>query len=318
MKLMALVFGVLLPRLVLAAPTRVNGLYVNTFGDSTKPALIFVHGGPGYNSADFEATTAQPLADMGYQVVVYDERGQGRNPAIPASEYTYKNYADDLLAIINQLGLTKPILIGHSHGGPISIQFDQIHPGVAKAVILVSGPVNFWNSIEAMYQNCSARYVTANQTPLLANLTESYLQVAATRKGSEAIVDPVANLFQHALYGCKLYSTKSPTVDAQKLEAIVATHPAPMEQNSMPGFLLNEDYIYRDNFAQVESNKGRYFGIYGDEDGLFTDATRAQISDAVNEPLHQRFFLVQGASHAVYLDQQSRFLAIVSQIVSGL
>lgn len=42
-----------------AAPQMIDGMYVNTFGNSKDPAIIFIHGGPGYNSQDFEITTAE-------------------------------------------------------------------------------------------------------------------------------------------------------------------------------------------------------------------------------------------------------------------
>lgn len=301
-----------------AAPMTIDGLYVNTFGVNTNQALIFVHGGPGFNSADFEATTATPLADLGYYVVTYDERGQGRSAAAASSEYTYKNYSDDLQKIISTLKITKPVLLGHSHGGPISIQFDQMNPGVAKAVILVSGPVDFLDAMQAMFQNCSARYQAAGKPQFLANLTDNFNRLAAPRQGTSDLIDPLANIFQHALFGCRLYSTANPTADAQRLDQIAAKNPAPTEENSMPGFLVNESYIYRDNFKPVQAHKGRYFGIYGDEDGLFTDATRSRIARAVNEDGKQRFFLVKGSSHSIYLDQPQGFLELVNQIVQGL
>lgn len=303
----------------LALPQKIDGMYVSTFGNPKDQSIIFVHGGPGFNSQDFETTTAVPLAKLGYYVVAYDERGQGRSTPVDKLEYTYKRYADDLLNIISTLSLKKPILIGHSHGGPISIKFDELHPGIAKAVILVSGPVNFWKSIEAMFQNCSARYTATNQSQLLDNLKENFNKVAtANPKGSELIIEPVAILFQHGLFGCKLYSTSHPTSDEKSLRQLANKNPAPMEQNSMPGFLLNEDYIYKDNFNHVQTHKGRFFGIYGDEDGLFTEDTRNQIANAINDEGSRRFHLVHGASHAIYLDQQQEFLKIVDQIVHAL
>jgi len=115
-----------------AASQKIDSLYVDAYGDKSNPAIIFVHGGPGYDSQDFEFSTAVPLSAQGYYVVVYDQRGQGRSDLAQApTDYSYKQYADDLKTIISQLGLTKPVLIGHSHGGPISLKFDQFYPGVA-------------------------------------------------------------------------------------------------------------------------------------------------------------------------------------------
>lgn len=73
-------------------------LYMKTFGDNKDEALIFLHGGPGYNSAGFEYTTAQKLAEKNFFVIVYDRRGEGRSQDSNAN-YTFKESFEDLNAI---------------------------------------------------------------------------------------------------------------------------------------------------------------------------------------------------------------------------
>jgi proline iminopeptidase len=112
------------------ASQRIDGMYVGTFGDPSMQAVIFVHGGPGCNSWDFDLTTEPVLAKEGFYVVVYDERGLGRSEEVALSEFNYRQYANDLKKIIDQLSLKNPVLLGHSHGGPISMKFDEQFPGV--------------------------------------------------------------------------------------------------------------------------------------------------------------------------------------------
>lgn len=288
-------------------------LFFRTAGDPRNQAIVFVHGGPGFDSYDFEATTAAPLAQLGYYVVTYDQQGQGRSPTAALTAFAYRAYADDLMNLVSRLRLNRPILIGHSHGGPIAIHFDVFHPGVARAVILASAPVDFWRAIQDMKSTCEARYAAAGRGELLSDLRASFATLAATRIGSESLVEPTARLFQHALFGCRLYSTRAPSEDEKRVRALVTDPPAP-RMEPMPGFLVNESYLYRDHSRQVAKEKGRYFGVYGDEDGLFSARTRAWIQSLLNEPNETRFFLIKGASHAVYLDQQRRFLDLVDAI----
>lgn len=120
-----------------AQALKIGGMHVNAYGDPRNQPIVFVHGGPGYNSWDFEFTTARPLSEQGYYVVVYDQRGQGRSDAADSKGFDYRQYADDLKEIIDGLKLKEPVLIGHSHGGPITIKFDEFYPHVAKKIILV-------------------------------------------------------------------------------------------------------------------------------------------------------------------------------------
>jgi pimeloyl-ACP methyl ester carboxylesterase len=51
-----------------------------------------------------------------FDVIMPDARGHGRSSA-PASGYTYGELAADVIALIGDLGLVAPVLLGHSMGG---------------------------------------------------------------------------------------------------------------------------------------------------------------------------------------------------------
>lgn len=67
--------------ILLIATLFVNGqnIYTTSFDSNKDKPIIFLHGGPGYNCANFEATTAQQLANKGFYVIVYNRRGEGRS-----------------------------------------------------------------------------------------------------------------------------------------------------------------------------------------------------------------------------------------------
>ena len=73
-----------------------------------------------------------------YQVVRYDMRGYGKSE--PADgEF---NHMDDLVAVLNALGLHEPVVImGCSMGGGLAMDFALTHPSRVRALIMVgSGP----------------------------------------------------------------------------------------------------------------------------------------------------------------------------------
>jgi pimeloyl-ACP methyl ester carboxylesterase len=73
-----------------------------------------------------------------YQVVRYDMRGYGKSEPVEG-EF---NHIDDLLAVLNALGLHEPVVVmGCSMGGGLAIDFALTHPSRARALITVgSGP----------------------------------------------------------------------------------------------------------------------------------------------------------------------------------
>jgi pimeloyl-ACP methyl ester carboxylesterase len=75
------------------------------------------------------------------RVVAVDLRGHGASDA-PVQEYTLPGFADDIAWQSRQLGLQKPVVIGHSVGGAITLELCGRHPDLASSSF--SGP--FTNS----------------------------------------------------------------------------------------------------------------------------------------------------------------------------
>ena len=317
MKTLLILITVLFAFQINAAPQKIDGLYVNTFGDKTNQSLIFVHGGPGFNSHDFEVTTAQKLSDEGFYVVVYDQRGQGRSDEATEADFNYKTYSDDIKKIIDQLEVSSPILLGHSHGGPISINFDQSYPGVAKSIILVAAPVNFWGSMKSIFENCSKNYLSKDNSDALNQLTYIYYELFVNENPNYGMDFLVGSTFMHGMQ-CGLYNTSNPTTEAQKLRTLIQQNPIPQPlagmTTAMPGFLKNENYVKGNYVTYLFNQKGRYFGIYGDEDGLFTPVELSLIKAAVSsDDGTQRYELVEESSHSIFMDQQTEFIRLVKE-----
>lgn len=102
----------------------------------TKPTLILLHGGPGYDHASFKPAFSR-LADIA-QIVYYDHRGHGRSDARPPNEWTLDNFADDVVRLCDALGISKPIVLGQSFGGFVAQRYLARHPQHPSKVILSS------------------------------------------------------------------------------------------------------------------------------------------------------------------------------------
>jgi proline iminopeptidase len=115
--------GNLVPRTVTEDPTLpaidVAGtrFHAEAFGAPDAPILLTLHGGPGVDYRSMLPLAA--LADDGYRVVFWDQRGAGLSARHDADTYTTDTYLDDLEAVIAHYTVRADqpvVLIGHSWG----------------------------------------------------------------------------------------------------------------------------------------------------------------------------------------------------------
>lgn len=98
-----------------AFSAEVNGVtiaYLRTGGDD-KPPAVLLHGLMGSGAS---WTPVARLLAAEWDVVMPDARGHGRSSA-PDDGYRYPDLAGDVAGLIEELDLSRPVLIGHSMGG---------------------------------------------------------------------------------------------------------------------------------------------------------------------------------------------------------
>ncbi|TDC04507.1 alpha/beta hydrolase [Nonomuraea longispora] len=101
-----------------------------------KPTLLLLHGGPGHDHSIFKPAYAR-LADL-VQLVYVDQRGNGRSQDSDPSTWHLDQWADDIPALCDALGITKPIVLGWSFGGIVAMHYAARHPDHPAKLILQS------------------------------------------------------------------------------------------------------------------------------------------------------------------------------------
>ena len=117
-------------------------LHVREWGKADGPPILFIHG-LSQNHLCWAKQYQSSLADE-FRLVAYDLRGHGMSEApLEPEHYTdAKLWADDLAAIIEQLGLDRPVLVGWSYGGFVICDYLRAHgQDRIAAVDLVGGVV---------------------------------------------------------------------------------------------------------------------------------------------------------------------------------
>jgi len=116
----------------------INGVslkYIDTgSGDS---AIVFVHGWT-CNRTDWRYQIEEFARS--HRVVALDQRGHGDSDK-PDQDYTIDGFADDLAAFIAELGIERPVIVGHSMGGVIANSLARRSPDIARALVLVDAPI---------------------------------------------------------------------------------------------------------------------------------------------------------------------------------
>jgi pimeloyl-ACP methyl ester carboxylesterase len=110
------------------------------FGDparSSADAIVLLHQGLGSITQwrDFPTRLAQATSR---RVFAYDRSGHGRSELCPgrrAHDFIDVEATEVLPALLDAIGITRPVLYGHSDGGTIALLHAAMFPDVAKAVI---------------------------------------------------------------------------------------------------------------------------------------------------------------------------------------
>ena len=117
-------------------------LHVREWGRADGPAILFIHG-LSQNHLCWARQYGSALAGE-FRLVAYDLRGHGMSEApLEPQHYTDAElWADDVAAIIEQLGLDRPVLVGWSYGGFIIPDYVRTHGQERIAAIdFVAGAV---------------------------------------------------------------------------------------------------------------------------------------------------------------------------------
>jgi len=108
---------------------------IDIWPEGAEKTIVFVHGYAG--CAETWEYQINYFA-RGYRVVAPDLRGHGQSDA-PFTEYTMPELVADLDAIAEDLDLPeKFILVGHSFGGAICVEYASAHPERLEKLILIA------------------------------------------------------------------------------------------------------------------------------------------------------------------------------------
>lgn len=144
--------------------------------DSTKPVILFLHGGPGTSAMGlYKKYTAE--LEKHFVVVLWDQRGAGKSFAAnrPNSNMNIQQFVSDTCQLTEKMCLRfnqkKIFLVGHSWGSILGILAIQKRPELYHAYIGMGQIANMQKNELISYEWTLAQAIKANDQAAIKTLT---------------------------------------------------------------------------------------------------------------------------------------------------
>lgn len=279
---------------------RVNGkeLFVDVEGQglavengmlTEKPTLILLHGAPGNSDHSVFKPMFSTLADVA-QIVYLDMCGCGRSDDSPDGKYSLESWADDVVALCDELGIYKPVVLGNSAGGMVAATYAIKYPDHPGKIVLSS------TQAKLRADRCLA---------VFKRLGGEEIEEVARR----ALVDP-ADGESLKEYGVKCMSLYNPTPQNRPRTVIFRSKVASIFHKA-GGIWHTLDYL--DELHRITCPT---LVLAGSEDPVTPIEDSEDIVANLNPAIVQ-FERFDNAGHGVWLDYPERAFRVLSTFIAS-
>lgn len=182
----------------------------------TEPAVVLIHGLPG-TANDFDRVT--PLL-KGRRTIAFDRPGFGFSDG---GYHAFDRQLALLHDLLDQLGVDRPVLVGHSYGGTISLAYAERHPDEVRGLVLVDAAAGGAHS--NAFEHAQSRFVQFLSWPVVQPLADATFS-GALRKATAEMVDakafdpdPVDEAHQHRVLSMNMRHEDLDAYAGEQLEA---------------------------------------------------------------------------------------------------
>ena len=116
----------------------VDGVRLHYVERGTGPPLVLLHGN-GSMIQDLESSGLVDLAAKKYRVIAFDRPGFGHSDRPRSTVWTPEAQANLLNAALIKMGVSQPLVLGHSWGTLVAVALALKFPRNVRALILASG-----------------------------------------------------------------------------------------------------------------------------------------------------------------------------------
>lgn len=164
---------------------QVHGRALHADVSGTGPDVVLIHGASG-NTRDFTFDLALRLAAR-YRVIAFDRPGLGWSDDAGDAGISPQGQAEILREAARQLGVERPVILGHSYGGAVAMAWAlQDRDGPAALVLLGGATLPWPGGLGGWYSLTSSRLGRATVVPLVS----AFAPMSRTQNAIAAIFAP--------------------------------------------------------------------------------------------------------------------------------
>lgn len=174
-------------------------------GPADAPALLLLHG--WCCSRDDWDPVLPELITVG-RVITVDQRGAGHSSSTPEG-YTLGRFADDVVRLLDHLGLPDAVLVGHSAGAEIAVATERLHPSRVSALVAIDPAYGLPETDRDRVRDTADRLRAANVNEVVAqyfgrlsaDTTDSALRDRRLRSAYQCRPDVARRMFEDINFG---------------------------------------------------------------------------------------------------------------------
>jgi proline iminopeptidase len=267
---------------------------------SLLPPVVFLHGGPGYNSYSFSVLEG-PQLETSLRMVYVDQRGSGRSERPANGDYSMPTLVADIEALRRALGVEQLNIVAHSFGTILALEYAAAHPAQVAHLVIVSGTGDF-------PLTCHFRYAQ-----LLALHPEvATAAAAAAKQGPTGECEAEFRTLHGPMYEAFANAIMFPDSTRRKLQDSIDAASGLKNTGEMQrAVFANGLLTYQ--FTAASRLTMPVLIMAGGRDGADGPGPSRALSQSI---VGSRLLVYENAGHFVYLDEPARFARDVIAFIS--
>jgi pimeloyl-ACP methyl ester carboxylesterase len=114
-------------------------IFYRAFGTRGATPIVVMHGANYFDSYDWIGVAGALAGDR--EVVAFDRRGWGESSWSPSKDYSLDAHVGDAMAVVNHMGWSQVIFMGHSASGRVVVSAAANFPDKAAKLMVLDSPL---------------------------------------------------------------------------------------------------------------------------------------------------------------------------------